>query len=184
MIFSKFSTNDHIYIYKEGITGILLHECKEPLNTWSVLIKKNDTILIRRVHIDQIRPYENRCWYCGTVLNGVKDYTCSQCHWTKCPNCGKCRKPNCEPDGILIEAEYNSLSGWNPLNNEFNTPLSGWNPPNNEFNTSLSGWNPPNNEFNTHLSGWNPPNNEFNSTLNKYNINPVADDDDETNRGF
>lgn len=118
----ELSTNDHIYIPNEGITGILLYECKEPLNTWSVLIKQNDKMIIRRVHINQIRPYENNCWYCGTEINGINHTTCHQCHWTICPNCGRCRKFNCEPDNIIIEVKDNSSNRFNQFSFVWNNP--------------------------------------------------------------
>lgn len=113
MNYPKFSPNDHIYIPNEKITGILLYECKEPLNTWSVLIRKNNKMIIKLVHINQIRPYEHSCWNCGTGLNGMRDFTCPQCHWTKCHKCGKCRRPICIDNNITIE---DSSFGFNPPN--------------------------------------------------------------------
>lgn len=169
----KFSTNDHVYIPNEGITGILLYECKEPLNTWSVLIRKNNKMIIRRVHINQIRPYEHSCWNCGTGLNGIRDSTCPQCHWTKCPNCGKCRRPICIDNNIIIEDSFN---GFNPPNG-FNSPK--------EF--TPQNWFTPPKGFNT-KNGFNPPmefaHTNWSNAQTAFNSHSIVDDDSEVVDGF
>lgn len=148
MNYLNFSTNDHVYIPSEGITGILLYECKEPLNTWSVLIRNNNKMIIKRIHINQIRPYEHICWNCGTELNGLRDSTCPQCHWTRCPKCGKCRRPICIDNNIIIEDSFNKFN----IPNGFNPP-KGFNAPK-EF-TPQSWFTPPHG-FNIQ-NGFNPP---------------------------
>lgn len=179
MNYLNFSTNDHVYIPNEGITGILLYECKEPLNTWSVLIRKINKMIIRRVHINQIRPYENSCWNCGTGLNGIRDSTCPQCHWTHCPKCGKCRRPICIDNNIIIEDSlnvFNPSSGFNPPNG-FNSPKEFT--PQNSFT--------PTKRFNTQ-NRFNPPmefsNTNWSNTQNEFNSHSIVDDDSEVVDGF
>lgn len=159
--YPKFSPNDHVYIPNETITGILLYECKEPLNTWSVLIRKNNKMIIKRVQINQIKPYENSCWNCGTGLNGMRDSTCPKCHWTKCPKCGKCRRPICIDNNIIIEDSFNVF---NPPNG-FNSPK--------EF-TPQNWFTPPMEFAHTNCS----------NAQTEFNSPPIVDDDSDVVDGF
>lgn len=82
----------------------------EPNTICSVLSRKSNKIY--HVPFSNIKPYQNVCWCChGDGVDSLVDPTCPKCHWVICPDCGACRKFECEEDGIIV-LDANDPYGW------------------------------------------------------------------------
>lgn len=73
---------------------------------WSVIFKdeETDNLVIDVFFSQDLRPYKSKCWGhdCDGIVNSSVDQTCSQCHWVKCPKCGRCKKHKCVSDRFKV----------------------------------------------------------------------------------
>jgi len=104
---SYLKTGNLVLIKNVKKSGMLLYECKEPKDTWCLLVKEglDGEINIKQEDVKNLKEYRNKCWNCGSPLNSIDNNTCQFCHWLKCDNCGKCRLDTCVNDKVALEVD-------------------------------------------------------------------------------